>query len=166
MKKQVYIDSKELQQAMNHLLSDSQVYYQNLRAFHWLVKGNQFFELHAKFEEYYTQAADDIDEIAERIMMIGGKPLHTFEDYMEFASISPKKDLENLSEIIPAIINNVEHLLSSYRNIAEIAAESGDRGTEALMDDFIGAAEKQLWMLNSLSIGVGASIKENAAYAS
>lgn len=165
MKNQVYIKSEELQQALNHLLSDSQVYYQNLRAFHWLVKGKKFFEMHEKFEEYYTKTADDIDEIAERILMIGGTPLHTYEDYLKHAEIRPRKDLENLSEIIPAITGNVEHLLSAYRKVAEIASEVGDRASEALMDDFIGEAEKKLWMLNSLMAGIDEKVNERAEYA-
>lgn len=152
MSSKVYIENKQIEEKLNLLLSDYQMYYQNLRAFHWLVKGNQFYMLHEKFEEFYDQAAEDIDEIAERILMIGGKPLHSFEDYLKHAGIKAEKNLERSSDIIPKVIANIEHLLGSFRDIIEIAGDSGDEGTVALMSDFIGAAEKKLWMLNSLQI--------------
>ncbi|HDR67899.1 MAG TPA: DNA starvation/stationary phase protection protein [Bacteroidaceae bacterium] len=150
MKKETYIMNSEIQKELNRLLSDYQIYYQNLRAFHWLVKGQQFFHLHEKFEEYYDGAAEDIDEIAERVLMIGGKPLHTFEDYLKHATLKPEKDLEKPADILPKVIANVEHLLASFRNVLDLAGEAGDEGTAALMSDFIGAAEKQLWMLKSI----------------
>lgn len=152
MSLKVYIENKQIEEKLNLLLSDYQMYYQNLRAFHWLVKGNQFYMLHAKFEEFYDQAAEDIDEIAERILMIGGKPLHSYEDYLKHAHIKAEKNLEKASDIIPKVIANMEHLLVSFRDIIEIASDAGDEGTVALMSDFIGAAEKKLWMLNSLQI--------------
>ena len=152
MNSQVYIKNAKIQEQLNGLLSDYQIYYQNLRAFHWLVKGNQFYMLHEKFEAFYNQSANDIDEIAERILMIGGKPLHSFEDYLKHAGIKAEKDLEKASDIIPKVIKNTEYLLKSCRVILETASEAGDEGTVALISGFIAGAEKQLWMLNSLQI--------------
>ncbi|MBN2480137.1 MAG: DNA starvation/stationary phase protection protein [Bacteroidales bacterium] len=152
MSTEVYIKNEKIQEKLNVLLSDYQIYYQNLRAFHWLVKGQQFYMLHEKFEAFYDEAADDIDEIAERILMISGKPLHSFEDYLKHAGIGVEKNLEKATDIIPKVIANNEYLLLSFRNILEMAADAGDEGTVALMSDFIGAAEKRLWMLKSLQI--------------
>ena len=126
MKKVVYIKNEEVQNKLNQLLSDYHIYYQNLRAFHWLVKGQQFFMLHEKFEELYDLAADNIDSIAERILMIGGKPLHSLEDYIKHSGIKAEKNLEKSSDIIPKVIANTEHLLAEYRVILGIAGEAGD----------------------------------------
>ncbi len=150
MKTKVYIKSDELVNKLNNLLSDSQIYYQNLRAYHWLVKGPQFYQLHEKFEEFYDSAADDIDEIAERILMIGGKPLHTFEDYLKNTRLKADRDLKKAADIFPKVISASEHLLTSFREIAEMAGEENDEGTVALMSDFISKMEKRLWMLNSM----------------
>ena len=150
MKSGVYINDEGLQKKLNLLLSDYQMYYQNLRAFHWLIEGPQFYQLHEKFEEFYDQAAEDIDEIAERILMIGGKPLHSFEDYLKNATIKAEKNLVKSSDILPKVIANIEHLLKACRDVLSSASDAGDEGTVALMSEFIGAAEKKLWMLNSL----------------
>ena len=54
--------------ALHQLLADFQVYYTNLRGFHWNIKGHGFFVLHEKFESMYDDAAEKVDEIAERIL--------------------------------------------------------------------------------------------------
>jgi starvation-inducible DNA-binding protein len=144
-----YISDQELVSQMNGLLSDFQVFYQNLRAFHWLVAGPQFYQLHESFEAFYDEAAEDIDQIAERILMIGGKPLHTFSDYLENATLKPQKDLTRPAEMIPVLVDDLEHLLGTFRRISKIAGDADDEGTVALMGDFIGKTEKKLWMLNS-----------------
>ena len=85
MKNLVGIDqnkAKELASMLNQLLADYQLFYQNLRGFHWNIKGKEFFELHLKFEEFYDDAVIKIDEIAERILTLEGEPLHTFSDYV------------------------------------------------------------------------------------
>ena len=39
------------------------------------MKGSNFFELHAKFEEYYNDAIEKVDEIAERVLTLEGNPV-------------------------------------------------------------------------------------------
>ena len=67
---------------LNDLLSSYQVFYQNLRGYHWNIVGKDFFELHLKFEEYYNNAQIKIDEIAERILTLEATPLHSFSQYI------------------------------------------------------------------------------------
>ena len=71
---------------LNILLSNFQIYYQNLRGLHWNIRGRRFFDLHLKFEELYNDSQLKIDLIAERILTLGGIPLHTFEDYLAILS--------------------------------------------------------------------------------
>src|SRR6478735_9274463 len=65
---------KELISKLNELLSAYQVAYFNTRASHWMVKGENFFELHKVFETAYNDANEKIDAIAERILTLGGTP--------------------------------------------------------------------------------------------
>jgi starvation-inducible DNA-binding protein len=84
-------ENQNVIEKLNKLLADYQIYYQNLRGLHWNVKGAMFFMLHEKYEELYNQAAEVVDEIAERILMVGGKPLHTFGDYIQTATLKEVK---------------------------------------------------------------------------
>ena len=68
--------------SLQQLLADFQVYYTNLRGFHWNIKGHGFFVLHGKFEDMYNNAAEKVDELAERILMLGGEPENKFSEYL------------------------------------------------------------------------------------
>ena len=88
-------ESEEIVQSLNVLLSNFQVYYQNLRGIHWNIRGKRFFDLHVKFEELYNDAQLKIDLVAERVLTIGGTPLHTFEDYIKHNKLAIGKNISN-----------------------------------------------------------------------
>ena len=74
--------SEKLAAKLNELLATYQVFYTNVRGYHWNIKGVNFFELHAKFEEIYTDLVEKVDEVAERIF-----PLHSpFIDHIELVT--------------------------------------------------------------------------------
>ena len=66
--------SNQLAEQLNGLLANQQLYYQNLRGFHWLITGSDFFQLHVKFEEMYTEVQESIDMVAERIRTLEAHP--------------------------------------------------------------------------------------------
>ncbi|MCG6190421.1 Dps family protein [Maribellus maritimus] len=142
-------ENQKLVEKLNKLLADYQIYYQNLRGLHWNVKGAMFFMLHEKYEELYNQASEVIDEIAERILMIGGEPLHTFGDYVQTATLKEVKNISEGKTGVESVLENTRFLLGSFNEIMEAAEEAGDEGTASLMSDWIGFAEKQIWMLES-----------------
>ena len=146
------LDKKEtinLVNELNGLLANFQIYYQNLRGLHWNIKGKNFFELHEKFEEFYTDSQIKIDDIAERILTLQGKPLHTFEDYLTNATVSVGKNISNDVEGVELVVNSLSELLKIERVILESSDEANDEGTNSMMSDFIAEQEKTIWMLNS-----------------
>ena len=149
MMKENIRQSEKIANGLNTLLSDYQIYYQNLRALHWLVKGEKFFILHEKYEEWYDEAADTIDEIAERILMIDGIPMHTYDDFMKESEIEPVKNIRDGKQGIIIVMNNSNQLLERMRIVLKAADESGDEGTIDLLSGLIGSTEKRIWMLRS-----------------
>ncbi len=87
--------NKQVIEVLNKQVADWSVLFTKLHNFHWYVKGPQFFTLHEKFEELYTESATHIDEIAERILAIGGKPVATMKEYLEISSIQEAAYGEN-----------------------------------------------------------------------
>ena len=134
---------------LNGLLANFQIYYQNLRGLHWNIKGKHFFELHVKFEEFYTDSQVKIDDIAERILTLQGKPLHTFKDYLENATVAIGKDISNDVEGVDLVVNSLSELLKNERLILDLSDKADDEGTNSMMSDFIAEQEKTIWMLNS-----------------
>ena len=134
---------------LNDLLANYQLFYQNLRGFHWNIKGKDFFELHLKFEEFYNDAVIKVDEIAERILTLDGVPLHTFEDYLEKSTIKSAKGLFDGNTSVSKIMEYFSILLQKERVILDLAANANDEGTVSLMSDYISQTEKTMWMLKS-----------------
>lgn len=135
--------------SLNNLLSSYQIQYMNARGFHWNIKGANFFELHAKFEEVYNDLLLKVDEIAERILTIEGVPLHAFSDYIEMSDIDEAKDISDGKSALTNLLEGFTKLIVSQRNILEQAADAGDEGTVALMSDYISQQEKLVWMLRA-----------------
>lgn len=142
-------ESANLVNKLNGLLANFQIYYQNLRGLHWNIKGKNFFELHVKFEEFYTDSQIKIDDIAERILTLQGKPLHTFSDYIEQSSVPVGKNISNDVDGVELVVNSLSELLKIEREILELSDQANDEGTNSMMSDFIAAQEKTIWMLNS-----------------
>ena len=138
-----------LSQDLNILLANFQRYYQNLRGIHWNIKGKRFFDLHLKFEELYDDANLKVDEIAERILTLGGVPYHTFEDYVQNAKVPVGKNVSRDEDAIRLIVQSLTELLIIERQILEASGEAGDEGTNAMISEFITQQEKTVWMMKA-----------------
>ena len=141
--------SKELVNHLNDLLANYQIFYQNLRGFHWNVKGSNFFELHAKFEEYYNDAIEKVDEIAERVLTLEGTPLHSYSAYMKQAEIKEVTEVSDGNRCVKEIVGKLVILNRKEREILALAAEIGDDGTQDMINPYISEQEKNLWMLRA-----------------
>ncbi|MBT8187824.1 MAG: DNA starvation/stationary phase protection protein [Croceitalea sp.] len=143
------VKSEALSKDLNELLANFQQYYLNLRGIHWNIKGKRFFDLHVKFEELYTDANIKVDEVAERILTLGGVPFHTFKDYMERSKVAVGKNVTKDEDAIRLIVGSLKELLLIERRILDASAEANDEGTNAMMSDFITEQEKTVWMMKA-----------------
>lgn len=134
---------------LNGLLADSVVFYQKLRHYHWNVKGRHFFELHEKFEELYTGWADSIDEVAERILMVEGVPLHTLKSLLAAAELGEDESTPDASAMVAGVLADLEAIHDKAGRLIETAEEADDRGTANLLDDLRDGIEKDVWMLET-----------------
>ncbi len=134
---------------LNVLLADATVFYQKLRHYHWNVEGRKFFELHAKFEELYTGWADGIDELAERILMIEGEPLHTLAAMLKVARLKEDESIPAAPAMVDAVLADLTTLHENAGQLLATAEENDDRGTANLLDDLRDGMEKDLWMLRT-----------------
>ena len=135
---------------LNLYLANLNVLYRKVQNYHWNIVGGGFFAVHEKLEEYYDAINEQIDDVAERILSIGGRPLGTLKDYLEITTI---KEAENKEISIPEAVADVkkefEAMLKLAKEVKEVADEENDYGTSALVDEYINTYEKNLWMLNA-----------------
>ncbi len=142
--------------ALKQLLADFQVYYTNLRGFHWNVKGHDFFVLHEKFESLYDDTAEKVDELAERILMLGGVPESRFSEYLKTAEVKELSGVSRGSEAIAHVLDTYKYLIAKERKVLELASEAGDDVTADLMTGYLKEQEKLVWMLVAFNSGDGA----------
>ena len=133
--------------SLQQLLADFQVYYTNLRGFHWNIKGHGFFVLHSKFEDLYNDAAEKVDELAERVLMLGGTPANKFSEYLKVAKVKEVDGVSNADEALNNILETYSYLIAEERKLLSLASEVNDEVTVALMSDYLKEQEKMVWML-------------------
>ena len=141
--------SKKLAQELNVLLANYQVFYTNVRGYHWNIKGVNFFELHAKFEEIYNDLVLKVDEIAERILTLGYMPNNAYSQYLKVSTIQEHIGVSNAQECLTGTLNGFKELLKQQRAILEVAGEANDEGTASQMSDYIKEQEKLIWMFTA-----------------
>ena len=141
--------TEAIEKDLNTLLANFQLYYQNLRGIHWNIKGKRFFDLHVKFEELYTDANLKVDMIAERVLTLGGTPLHTFDDYIKAAKVPVGKNVSQDEKAVRLIVDSLTELLKIERTILKASDEANDEGTNSMMSDFITEQEKTVWMMKA-----------------
>ena len=138
-----------LAEKLNKLLANYQIFYMNVRGYHWNIQGRQFFELHVKFEEQYNDLILKVDELAERILTLGHRPLHAFSDYIAQSSIQEHKQATDGKVCVEGLLTGYKQIIAMQRELLDVASEAGDEGTAALMSDYIAQQEKTVWMLSA-----------------
>ena len=141
--------SQALAAELNKLLASYQILYMNVRGFHWNIRGNQFFELHLKFEEIYNDLLLKVDALAERILTLDGVPLHSFSDYLKVSAIPEQKGLHDGRACVESLLESFRELLVAQRRILGQAADAGDEGTASILSDYVQQQEKLVWMLRA-----------------
>ncbi|MBK9097217.1 MAG: DNA starvation/stationary phase protection protein [bacterium] len=145
--------SNKLVELLNKNLANLQVLYVKLHNYHWNVKGMNFKPVHEMTEKYYDYFAEQYDEVAERIVQLGGKPCATLQDYLKIASI--KEEIKKTFEakyVLRSLLSDFEQLNKDFKEISKAAGEAGDVPTANIADDNVVWLEKQIWMIKA-SIG-------------
>lgn len=141
--------AKQLAEKLNELLANYSIFYQNVRGYHWNIKGEKFFELHVKFEELYNDLVMKIDEVAERILTLGHSPNHRYSLYNSTSKIVESTEVSDGKKAVENILNSFKTIIMIQRELLALSGEVGDEGTNALMSDYIRAQEKLVWMYSA-----------------
>ncbi|MGG3887737.1 Dps family protein [Metabacillus fastidiosus] len=141
--------SKNLVSVVNKQIANWTVLYVKLHNYHWFVKGSNFFTLHAKFEELYTEAAVHIDELAERLLALEGEPVATMKACLEASSIEEAEGNESAEQMVQSIYNDFSKLAEELKNGMELAGKVGDETTGDMLLAIHQSLEKHNWMLKS-----------------
>ena len=142
--------SKELESKLNLYLANQMIDYVKKHNLHWNLKGTQFFTLHAKLEELYEEAGDILDEVAERILALGGNPVSNMKEALEMATIKELGDgPKSADETIRALISDTDYWIKDSKEIVGLAEKEGDGVTTDMFNGYTKAYQKLAWMLKA-----------------
>ena len=138
-----------LHAALNRQTADWTLLGVKLHHYHWYVTGSQFFTLHAKFEELYNEAAGYVDELAERLLAIGGKPASTMTQYLALSELKEAVGGESAKEMVTQLVKDFGVVAEELKHAISDAEELSDQPTADLLIGIRTSVEKHLWMLNA-----------------
>lgn len=141
--------STELIQSVNKQVATWTVLYTKLHNYHWNVKGPHFFTLHAKFEELYNEAAMVVDEFAERILALEGKPVGTLKECLQLSFVEEATDSESEEDMVRTLSGDLAKLVDELQASIDLAEQAEDEGTADMLLGVKKSVSKHLWMFKA-----------------
>ena len=136
--------------ALTVVLSSSYLLYLKTQNFHWNVTGPNFFSYHQAFEEQYTELAQAVDDIAERIRALGAVAPGSFEEFKQHSSLQESLGSNRPAlEMVGILKEDHEWLVNYLKKQVLILMEEGDEDVADFLNSRLQVHEKTLWMLAS-----------------
>lgn len=130
------------------LMADTYALYLKTQNYHWHVIGPTFSSLHALFETHYQALAEAVDQIAERLRMLGSLAPATFSEFQRLKTIEDGHSDASASEMLADLVQDHTSLLNVLNELISLADKARDEGTINLLTERIAAHEKMRWMLS------------------
>jgi starvation-inducible DNA-binding protein len=137
-------------QALNQILADSMTLRDLYKKCHWQVVGPTFYQLHLLFDKHYEEQVKLVDEVAERIQLLGGISLAMAPDIAEETRIArAPRGREEVPTQLSRLLQAHELIMKEVREAAKLAGDNGDDGTnDLLVSSVLRTNELQAWFLS------------------
>lgn len=145
------MDQNPVVSALQREQATALVLYLNYKKYHWLTFGPHFRDLHLLFEEHGDQVLASIDELAERALMIDGKPLADPDQYLPASIVPPSQGERSVKQMVSEAIDSHDKVIKAMHEDAEIANKAGDIGTVDLFTRLVQVHQKARWFLKEIA---------------
>jgi len=154
MKPNIEIPAAELEKIaalLNGLLADEYVIYTKTRNAHWNIQGQNFMELHKFFQSQYEQLFIIIDDVGERVRMLGHFAIGSLKDFLKFTHLPEQtNEFTDQRQVLKALIADHESIIRNIRmEIAPVSESSNDIGSTDFVTGIMEQHEKMAWMLRA-----------------
>jgi starvation-inducible DNA-binding protein len=138
---------KSIMEILNTLLADEAVLTMKTRSARWHLSGPGFLDLRTLFDQQFHHLNKISNEIAERVRILGGFSIHSFEEFLNYTRLEEQTgEASHITDLLAGHEASVRFLREDARKCLE---EYEDHGTYALFVRFIGLHEKMAWILRS-----------------
>lgn len=128
-------------------IANAFVLYANYKKYHWQSYGPLFRDLHLLFDEHATAVLGTIDELGERVRILGGAPLADPRQFAERASVEIASEGQSMLEMLEQAVANHRRVIDGLKAGIEIAGSANDPGTADLLTRVVQIHEKQEWFI-------------------
>lgn len=137
--------------SVSKLLAESYTLYLKTHKYHWNVTGPMFQTLHLMFEQHYNDMALAVDEIAERIRVLGLKAPGSYTEFSKLSEVKEDPSVDvSAEQMIANLLADHEQVVRTAKSVLPLLDGANDEGTNSLMGARIEYHEKTAWMLKSL----------------
>ena len=142
---------KNTQKVLNQTLADLSQFAAIIHQVHWYVRGERFYSVHELMDKLLDETNQAIDEVAERIIIIGGAPYSSLKEFLDNSKLEAKKGDYSVSieSHTKKLISDYQYLAKLYKEGIEVSDKEGDDVTTDLFKGLLKSAEMKLWMLNA-----------------
>ena len=144
-------DRKAVSDKLAALLANEYVLSLKTRKAHWNVQGIDFADKHTLFEEQYNQLSEIVDDVAERIRILGFFPPATLRQFAELSDLQQTTVIVTDSKVlVEKILTAHNRVIKQLREIiSDISAKYKDEGTTDFLIAIMQIHEKTAWILRS-----------------
>ena len=151
IRKEIIMSRENTQKILNQTLADLSQFAAIIHQVHWYVRGENFYGVHELMDKFLDEANEAVDEVAERLITIGGAPYSSLKEFAENSKLETAKGDYSVSieSHIKTLISGYKYLAKLYREGIEVSDKEGDAVTADLFTGLLSSTEKTLWMLNA-----------------
>ena len=137
---------------LNAQLATAWVLSFNAKRYHWTVGGPHFRDYHLRFDELHLAVEAMVDELAERLRMLGGTPIHAPAQMEQFTKVKPSDPAAKLDAkaMLQEALAGEEAAIAFTHAGIELANGANDPGTADLLTRFVRVHQKEAWFLKGM----------------
>ncbi|MBL9009308.1 MAG: DNA starvation/stationary phase protection protein Dps [Myxococcales bacterium] len=137
-------------QALSDALADGLDLHSHVKVAHWNIKGPHFAALHALFDSFADSLSGQNDELAERIVTLGGRALGTTRHVAKTSRLAEyPSDVTRDLDHVRLLAERFGSYLAGLRAARSVAKEGEDSDSEDLLTGILRQTEKHTWFLIS-----------------
>ena len=135
-------------EVLNQAVADLYVAHVALHQVHWYMRGRGFLVWHSKMDEYMDALDGQLDEISERLIILGGSPYSTLTEFIQHSEIDEEAgDYRNVEESLERVLAIYRYLSELFQKGLDVTDEEGDDVTNGIFADAKTETDKTIWML-------------------
>lgn len=145
------MSNQKTQTVLNQAVADLSQFAAIIHQTHWYMRGRSFLTMHPKMDDFMDEINAQLDEIAERLITIGGAPYSTLKEFAENTKLADQKGdySVDMETHMNRLLDGYKYLAGLYQQGIDAAEEEKDAVTADIFTSLKGEIDKKVWMLSA-----------------